>query len=61
MKRNETNCYLKKSERYFNALKQDGTVKMPFQKTSFSVAYGSLVDKFGVTFLIDTEKQIENK
>ncbi|WP_054704230.1 VOC family protein [Bacillus sp. JCM 19041] len=51
----------KKSERYFTALKQGGTVKMPFQKTSFSDAYGSLVDKFGVTFLIDTEKQNANE
>lgn len=45
------------SKRYFEALEHDGVVKMPFQETSFSEAYGSLTDKFGVTFLIDTEIQ----
>jgi len=46
-----------KSKRYFEALKHEGVVRMPFQETSFSAAYGSLTDKFGVTFLIDTESQ----
>ncbi|GAB2571460.1 VOC family protein [Gracilibacillus alcaliphilus] len=45
------------SKRFFEALKKEGKVKMPFQETSFSAAYGSLTDKFGVTFLIDTESE----
>jgi PhnB protein len=48
---------VEKSRRYFEALEHEGAVKMPFQETSFSAAYGSLTDKFGVTFLIDTESQ----
>lgn len=46
-----------KSKRYFEALKHEGQVKMPFQETSFSAGYGSLTDKFGVTFLFDTDNQ----
>jgi len=48
---------VEKSRRFFQALELEGVVKMPFQETSFSAAYGSLTDKFGVTFLIDTESQ----
>lgn len=46
-----------KSKRFFEALKHEGKVMMPFQETSFSTAFGSLTDKFGITFLIETEKQ----
>lgn len=46
---------VEKSRGFFEALEKEGKVKMPFQETSFSTAYGSLTDKFGVTFLIDTE------
>ncbi|WP_130859440.1 VOC family protein [Gracilibacillus phocaeensis] len=45
------------SRRFFEALEKEGKVKMPFQETSFSAACGSLIDKFGVTFLIDTERE----
>lgn len=47
---------IEKSKRYFDALVQGGKPKMPFQKTPFSSGYGSLTDKFGVTFLLDTEE-----
>ncbi len=54
-----TICILAKdaetSRGFFEDLEKEGNVKMPFQETSFSTAYGSLTDKFGVTFLIDTE------
>lgn len=46
---------VEKSKQYFNALLEGAHVKMPFQETSFSPGYGSLSDKFGVTFLIDTD------
>lgn len=39
----------------FEALQQDGDVKMPLQDTFFSPAYGIVKDKFGVTFQISTE------
>lgn len=40
-------------ERYFNALAQDGTINMPFQKTFWSEGFGMLVDKFGVPWMIN--------
>lgn len=46
---------VEKSKQFFDALVQGGEVKMLFQETSFSPGYGSLTDKYGVTFLIDTE------
>ncbi|WP_208588789.1 VOC family protein [Gracilibacillus suaedae] len=46
---------VKQSRRFFEALKDEGQVRMPFQEQSFSPGYGSLTDKFGVTFLFDTE------
>ncbi|MCM3716072.1 VOC family protein [Halalkalibacter oceani] len=48
---------VEKSKRFFEALTDGGRVKMPFQETSFSPGYGSVTDKFGVTFQIDTEAQ----
>ncbi|CAM3659669.1 VOC family protein [Aeromicrobium ponti] len=44
-----------KSQKFFNALQQDGQVTMPLQETFFSPAYGSIIDKFGVNFQIYTE------
>lgn len=44
-----------RSGRIFEALSQDGTVKMPLQDTFFSPAYGIVTDKFGITFQIFTE------
>ncbi|WP_416825113.1 VOC family protein [Ectobacillus polymachus] len=46
-----------KSRQMFDALKQDGQVTVPLQKTFFSPAYGSVIDKFGVGFQIFTEGQ----
>ncbi|MCL6515303.1 VOC family protein [Alicyclobacillus sp.] len=45
------------SQRFFEALQQDGTVRMPLQETFFSPAYGILTDKFGITWQIHTEGQ----
>ena len=44
-----------RSRQIYEALQQGGKVAMPLQKTFFSPAYGSVVDKFGVTFQIFTE------
>ena len=46
------------SRRIFEALRQDGQVNLPFQEESFSLGFGDVTDKFGVTFQIFTE--IEN-
>lgn len=43
------------AKQYFEALQQGGQVNMPLQETSFSPAYGIVVDKFGVTFQLYTE------
>jgi PhnB protein len=48
---------VEKSKQMFEALQQDGQVKMPLQETFFSPAYGIVTDKFGVTFQIYTENQ----
>ncbi|SFL54019.1 PhnB protein [Paenibacillus sp. 1_12] len=46
-----------KSKKIYEALKQDGQVIMELQETHFSPSYGSLKDKFGITFQIFTEEQ----
>ncbi|MCZ8523016.1 MULTISPECIES: VOC family protein [Paenibacillus] len=46
---------VEKSRRFFDALRQDGHVNMPFQEESFSPGFGDVTDKFGVTFQIYTE------
>jgi PhnB protein len=46
---------VEESHQIFDALQQDGNVIAPFEKTPFSPAFGSVRDKFGVTFTIVTE------
>ena len=46
-----------KSKQIFEALQQGGQVGMPLEETFFSPAYGSLTDKFGITFQIFTQGQ----
>ncbi|HVH79610.1 MAG TPA: VOC family protein [Stellaceae bacterium] len=41
--------------RRFNALAEDGQVRMPLGKTFFSPAFGMLQDKFGVGWMIYVE------
>jgi PhnB protein len=48
---------VEKSKRIFEALQQDGQINMPFGETPFSLAFGDVTDKFGVTFQIFTESQ----
>lgn len=40
------------ADRYFEALAKDGTVEMPIGKTFFSPRFGSVADKFGVSWMI---------
>lgn len=48
---------IEKSTKIFEALSQNGQVKMPLQEAFFSPAYGIVTDKFGITFQIYTEGQ----
>lgn len=43
-------------QRIFDAMAEGGKVDMPFQPTFFSKGFGSLVDRFGVSWMIDTEE-----
>ena len=43
-------------ERIFNALKEGGTVQMPYEKTFWAARFGMLVDQFGVPWMINCEK-----
>ncbi|WP_028610862.1 VOC family protein [Paenibacillus harenae] len=49
--------HVENSKRFFEALRQDGQVNMPFEETPFSPGFGDVTDKFGVTFQIYTESQ----
>ena len=44
------------AERIFNALVEQGTVKMPFQQTFWAHRFGMLVDRFGIPWMINCEK-----
>ena len=41
------------AERIFNALAENGTVAMPFQKTFWAAGFGVLTDQFGVSWLVN--------
>ena len=43
-------------ERLFNALKENGTVQMPYEKTFWAERFAMLVDQFGVPWMINCEK-----
>jgi PhnB protein len=42
--------------RVFNALSTGGTVTMPFGKTFWSVGFGTLVDRFGIPWMVNCEQ-----
>lgn len=44
------------AERIFNALAEQGKVRMPFQQTFWAVRFGMLVDRFGIPWMINCEK-----
>ncbi|MGH8354939.1 MAG: VOC family protein [Pseudomonas sp.] len=45
------------AERIFNALAERGTVQMPLQQTFWALRFGMLVDRFGVPWMINCEKE----
>lgn len=44
------------AERIFNALAENGTVRMPLQQTFWAARFGMLVDQFGVPWMINSEQ-----
>jgi len=44
------------AERIFQALAENGTVRMPIQETFRAVRFGMLVDRFGIPWMINCEK-----
>ncbi len=43
------------AERVFEALAENGRVTMPFQKTFWSPGFGTVVDRFGIPWMINSE------
>ena len=44
------------AERVFKALAENGTVQMPFEQTFWSAGFGMCVDRFGIPWMINTER-----
>ena len=44
------------AEQIFHALAENGTVLMPLQETFWSPRFGSVRDRFGITWTINSEK-----
>jgi PhnB protein len=44
------------AERIFHALAENGTVRMPIQKTFWAERFGMLVDRFGIPWMINFEE-----
>lgn len=44
------------ADRVFHALAENGTVRMPIQKTFWAVRFGMLVDQFGTPWMINCEQ-----
>jgi PhnB protein len=44
------------AERIFNALAENGTVQMPLQETFWALRFGTLVDRFGIPWMVNCER-----
>jgi PhnB protein len=44
------------AERFFNALADNGSVTMPFQKTFWAHRFGMCTDRFGIPWMINCEQ-----
>jgi PhnB protein len=44
------------AERIFKGLSEHGTVQMPLQETFWAARFGTLVDQFGIPWMINCEK-----
>ena len=52
---NATN--LDDAERFFNRLSEGGKIIMPFEDTFWGARFGMCLDKFGVSWMVDCEKE----
>jgi PhnB protein len=43
------------AERIFQAIAENGTVQMPIQKTFWAARFGMVLDRFGVSWMINCE------
>jgi PhnB protein len=48
------------ADRIFNALAENGKVRMPIQKTFWAKRYGGLVDQFGIPWEINCGDQVRD-
>ena len=46
----------KEGERIFNALAENGTVQMPFEKTFWAAGFGMVTDQFGIPWIVNCEQ-----
>ena len=46
---------LPKARKVFDALGEGGTVTMPFNKTFWAAGFGMLIDRFGVSWMVNCE------
>lgn len=44
-----------RAERIFNALAENGTIQMPFEKTFWASGFGMCVDRFGIPWIVNCE------
>lgn len=52
------NCATEEEETFlFNQIGRDGTITMPLQDTFWGARYGMLIDKFGISWMFNFEKQ----
>ena len=47
------------AERVFRALSKGGAVRMPLQKTFWSIRFGVVVDRFGISWEVNTQQAPE--
>ena len=45
------------AERIYHALAENGTVRMALQKTFWAIRFGTLVDRFGIPWMINCEEK----
>ena len=43
-------------QRMFDALAENGTINLPFQKTFWSPGFGMLIDRFGTPWMVNTDE-----
>ena len=46
------------AERIFGELAEDGTIRVPLEKTFWALRFGMVVDRFGIPWLINCEEHL---